>query len=195
MSRFYSRSTGGTYIAGVHTDIPSDALPISEEVFLNVFSRPRHDKVLGHNQLGIPMLIDRTIEQPTAEELCADIDRAADIARQTAAGDPLRALEYDKALSEAEVFKANGYPVTGVPETVSAWAVEGRSPEQAALEIISKAEAFNSQLLSIRTIRLRAKESVRKLIAEEKVDAAKITAQVAINELQTFVAAIDQRKD
>ncbi|MDD0973792.1 phage tail protein [Pseudomonas fontis] len=195
MMRYYSRSTGSTYITGVHAVIPSDAVPITDEVFLTVFSRPWANKILSHDERGIPVLIERPIKPLTAEELCAGIDRAADMARQTAAGDPLRALEYNKAFADAVAFKADGYPAANVPETVSAWAVAGRTPEQAAVEIIAKAMAFDSQLLAIRTIRLKAKESVRTLIAENEAAAAEMTAQVAINNLRGLVSETSPRED
>ena len=55
--RFYSPETGSTYIKGVH-DIPAEAIPISEKLFLSVIASPAPGKVRSHDESGLPCLID-----------------------------------------------------------------------------------------------------------------------------------------
>ena len=64
--RYYSPSTGSTYLEGVHV-CPDDAIPISEERYLSVIACRVDGKVRGHDAEGLPILID----QPplSAEEL------------------------------------------------------------------------------------------------------------------------------
>lgn len=66
--RFYSRSTGSTYLAGVHQGMPDDVLPISEERFLSVIARPAPGKVRGHDDDGLPVLLDPSFSE---DELAA----------------------------------------------------------------------------------------------------------------------------
>lgn len=66
MERFYSQATGSTYLAGIHTEIPDDAKPITEERFNTVISNPVKGKVRSHDADGLPILIDPP--EPPAEE-------------------------------------------------------------------------------------------------------------------------------
>ncbi|MDD1141631.1 phage tail assembly chaperone [Pseudomonas sp. TNT2022 ID233] len=57
--RFYSKKTGCTYLPSVHGDnMPTDAVPISEEIYLSVIANPAHGKVRGHDAEGRPVLVD-----------------------------------------------------------------------------------------------------------------------------------------
>lgn len=58
MKRFYSRSTGTTYLAGLHTSIPADAVEISEERFRSVIANPPPGKIIEHDAQGLPYLAD-----------------------------------------------------------------------------------------------------------------------------------------
>ncbi|MGS0546691.1 phage tail assembly chaperone [Pseudomonas parakoreensis] len=69
MKRFYSQSTGCTYLSGLNVDMPSDAAPITEERFLAVIGNPEPGKVRAHDEGGLPILIDppaATVEQLSA---------------------------------------------------------------------------------------------------------------------------------
>ncbi|WP_455827338.1 phage tail protein [Pseudomonas graminis] len=60
--RFYSPSTGCTYLPAIHGEnIPDDALEISDDVFLRVIANPERGKVRAHDDLGIPYLIDAPV--------------------------------------------------------------------------------------------------------------------------------------
>ena len=110
--------------------------------------------------------------QQEAERLCAKVDAAADSARRTLAGDPLRALEYQQAALEAQAFKDQGYPKKLVPLSVSAWVVKGRTARQAADQILAKAAEFEANLLALRELRLKAKAQIRAHMAKGKADLA-----------------------
>lgn len=71
MKRFYSQSTGCTYLSGISPEMPEDAVEISESVFLSVIARPVPGKVRAHDAAGQPLLIDPpalTAEQIAANE-------------------------------------------------------------------------------------------------------------------------------
>lgn len=112
------------------------------------------------------------LEQREAERLCAKVDAAADSARRTLAGDPLRALEYQQAALEAQTFKDQGYPKKAVPLAVSAWVVKGRTARQAADQMLAKAAEFEANLLALRELRLKAKAQIRAHMAKGKADLA-----------------------
>lgn len=127
---------------------------------------------------------------PTVEQLCQAVDDAADAARQAVAGDPLRAVEYDRAAAEAREFAAAGYPSASVPRTVSAWAISGRTPRQAADEIIAEAEAYTDAFYRLREARLAAKESIRALGGIGDLVQAKAVAEQTIAAITAAVAGI-----
>jgi hypothetical protein len=127
---------------------------------------------------------------PTLQALCAQIDSAADSARHQVAGDPLRALEYEKSAAEAQAFAAAGYPEDEVPRTVAAWAINGRSARQAADSILAEAAAFTEALYQIRETRLQAKELVRQAMAEGDAEQAQDIAAEAIASIEAAVAGI-----
>jgi hypothetical protein len=56
--RFFSRSTGTTYIQGVHGFIPEDAVEISEEIFNECFASRPIGKVVLVGDDGMPYLSD-----------------------------------------------------------------------------------------------------------------------------------------
>lgn len=58
MQRFYSQSTGNTYLQGIHAEMPSDAVPITEDIYLSVIASANSRKVRGHNDEGLPVLIE-----------------------------------------------------------------------------------------------------------------------------------------
>ncbi|MGE8187935.1 phage tail assembly chaperone [Pseudomonas sp. NPDC086278] len=71
--RFYSKKTGCTYLPSVHGDnMPTDAVPISEEIYLSVIANPVSGKVRSHNAEGQPVLVDAL---PPDRETLADMER------------------------------------------------------------------------------------------------------------------------
>ena len=58
MKRLYSESTQTTYLIGVHTAIPDDAVEISDELYLSVIGNPPDGKIRAHDKNGLPYLID-----------------------------------------------------------------------------------------------------------------------------------------
>lgn len=98
MKRFYSQSTGSTYLEGVHATMPSDAIEISESVFLKVIANPDPTKVRSHNKNGLPVLIDRPL--PTPEELAIPERRWRDA--ELSLTDSMVARHRDQVEAEAE---------------------------------------------------------------------------------------------
>jgi hypothetical protein len=190
MKRFYSQSTGSTYLEGLHAKMPADAVEISEERYRSVIAHPEAGKVRSHDADGLPILIDPPPYVPTADEVCARVDAAADAARAAVAGDPLRAVEYDRAASEAQVFAAAGYPTDAVPRTVAAWAINGRTAQQAADSILAEAAAYTEALYVIRETRLAAKEQIRTLMAAGEVEQAQQLAEQTVAAIEAAVAGV-----
>lgn len=76
MKRFYSRETGCTYLDGIHSLIPADAVLIPEERYTSVIANPLLGKVRGHDADGLPVLIDPA--PPTASDLAENERRWRD---------------------------------------------------------------------------------------------------------------------
>ena len=129
------------------------------------------------------------------EALCAQIDAAADTARRAVAGDPLRAVEYEKSAIEAQAFKSAGYPAEAVPRTVAAWAIGGRTAQQAADSILAEAMAFNDALYLLRETRLQAKHLVRQAMTAGNVDLAQDIAFETIASIEAAIAGIGNAKE
>lgn len=189
MKRFYSRSTGSTYLEGVHQDIPQDAVVITEERFLSVIANPQPGMVRSHDANGLPVLVPPPAYVPSVEALCSRVDAAADKARAKVAGDPLRAVEYDRSRLEAEAYKAAGYQGE-VPRMVAAWAINGRTARQAADSILAEAEAYTEALYLLRETRLQAKELIRAAINAGNIEHAQDIAAETIAAIEAAVAGI-----
>lgn len=127
---------------------------------------------------------------PSADELCTRVDTAADAARARVAGDPLRAVEYDRAAAEAQAFADAGYPAAAVPRTVAAWAINGRTAREAADSILAEAAAYTEALYVIRETRLAAKEQIRSLMAADEVEQAQQLAEQTIAAIEAAVAGV-----
>jgi len=128
------------------------------------------------------------LEYMEIDQLCARVDEATDNARQVIVGDPLRLMEYANAAAQAQVFKEEGYPKKSVPLAVSAWVVKGRTARQAADQILAKAAQFNESLLTLRTLRLKAKEQIKIHIAKGKTDLANQVSDEAIAAIRNVVS-------
>ncbi|WP_248744334.1 MULTISPECIES: phage tail protein [unclassified Pseudomonas] len=126
------------------------------------------------------------LDQQETERLCARVDAAADSARSVLAGDPLKALEYAQAAIDAQSFQDAGYPKKEVPLSVAAWVAKGRSAKQAAEQILDKATQVSDSLLTLRTLRLKAKTQIRGYASKSQMDQARAATDevlVAIREL------------
>ncbi|MDF2073186.1 phage tail protein [Pseudomonas mendocina] len=138
---------------------------------------------------GTIEITERAGDEVTAAALCQRIDTAADAARRAVAGDPLRAVEYDRARVQAEQFAAADYQGE-VPAMVAAWAINGRTPQQAADSILAEASAYTNALELLRTTRLAAKEQVRALMAANQVEQAQQLTDQTIASIKAAVAGI-----
>lgn len=71
--RYYSKETGCTYLPGVHgNNMPADAVPIPESIYLSVIANPVPGKLRGHDADGLPVLVDALPPDP---DTLADIER------------------------------------------------------------------------------------------------------------------------
>ncbi len=177
----------GRYDSAIHTHISANAIEISEELFLRTIEerdgiwRWTEGKVTKHS---LPEVTEP--DQQFIENLCTKVDTAADNARTALAGDPLKAMEYAQAAADAQAYLDAGYPKKEVPVSVAAWVVKGRTAKQAADQILSKADQLTDHLLTLRTLRLKAKAQIRAQAAKGKMDLARDAADeglLAIREL------------
>jgi len=193
MKRFYSRTTGCLYLEGHHFDMPQDCVVIPEDIYKAVLANPAPGKIRSHDADGLPILIDTPPHIPTETELCASIDLAADAARRAVVGDPLRAAEYDRARIAAEHFAAAGYQ-GDVPAMVAAWAINGRTAQEAADDILHEAAQYTAALIALRETRLAAKEQVRVLMEAGEVEQAQQVVEQTVAEIEAAVAGVGNAK-
>lgn len=75
--RYYSKSTGCTYLDGLHLGkVPADAVPITEALYLAVIANPAPGKIRSHDAVGLPILIDPPAA--TAEQIWPQIKAERD---------------------------------------------------------------------------------------------------------------------
>jgi hypothetical protein len=115
------------------------------------------------------------------------IDEASDAARTAVLGDPLRAVEYGRAATEARAFAAANY-AGSMPPTVQAWADAAElEPQAAADSIIAEADAWQAALYAIRAARLKGKQRVLKAVSHE---VAEVLADEAIAAIRASVQGV-----
>lgn len=119
--------------------------------------------------------------------LCIQIDGVADQVYVAIGGpSPGRLAEYQQANSDAQAFKAAGYPVATIPSTVACWVTaSGMTPQAAADNIIATAASWISVLENIRESRLIGKKNVNAATTTADAQAA---ANAAIAQIQATQA-------
>ncbi|QXI19622.1 phage tail protein [Pseudomonas hamedanensis] len=130
------------------------------------------------------------LELQEAERLCAKVDAAADNARNALAGDPLKAMEYAQAAADAQAFQDASYPKKEVPLSVAAWVVKGRTAKQAAEQILGKADQLTDHLLTLRTLRLKAKAQIRTQAGQGNSSLARIAADEALAAIRALTVRV-----
>lgn len=186
---FYSPSTRCFYSPGIHSELPPDSIELSDDEYRQLKDGQGSGYAITIAGNGRPLLTAIATPQPSSTDLCTQIDNAADAARRAVAGDPLRAVEYDRARLAAEQFAAADYQGE-VPAMVAAWEINGRTPQQAADSILAEAAAYNNALELLRTTRLAAKEQVRTLMAAGEVEQAQQLTDQTIAAIEATVAGI-----
>lgn len=185
---YFSKSTRGFYSQEIHGDnMPADVVEITAEEHAALLHGQAQGKVIDADADGRPFLAEPLL--PSVAELCRSIDLAADAAREAVAGDPLRAVEYERAAAEAQAFADAGYQGE-VPPMVAAWAINGRTPQQAADNILGEAAQYQAALVQIRALRLQAKELIRTHCAAGENALAKTIAEETVANIQSAVAGI-----
>lgn len=185
--RYFDTATRTEVLPGVH-EITATVVELPDDH--PFFSPLPAGKRLDFGPDGLPVLVQQEAPVVTAAQLCSAIDLAADAARKAVAGDPLRAVEYEKSAAEAQAFKDAGYPAATVPRTVAAWAIGGRTAQQAADNILMESAAYTEALYQIREARLGAKELVRQAMAVGNVDQAQDIAAETIAAIESAISGI-----
>jgi hypothetical protein len=156
---------------------------------LTTVPRPSVDHSWSGNAWSFDATLQAANRQALTVSLCQSVDTAADVARAAVAGDALRAVEYDRARIEAEQFAAAGYQ-GNVPPMVAAWAINGRTAQQAADNILAEAAQYSAALVQLRTVRLHAKELIRSAMAAGNIEHAQDIAAETIASIEAAVAGI-----
>lgn len=120
----------------------------------------------GQQWIQDPLLM-AALEQKESERLCTNVDTAADRARTALAGDP-QSHGIRPGRRRRSGLSKRGLPEKEVPVSVAAWVVKGRTAKQAADQILSKADQLTDHLLTLRTLRLKAKAQIRAQAAKGK---------------------------
>lgn len=185
--RYFDTATRTEVLPGIHL-ITATVVELPDD---HPFFQPLPKGMqLDFDADGLPILVPMEGPLVTSAALCDAIDVAADAARRAVAGDPLRAVEYDRAANEAQLFKEAGYPAEAVPRTVAAWAINGRTPQQAADSILAEAAQYTEALYLLRETRLQAKEMVRALVQGGQIEQAQDVAAETIAAIQAAVTGI-----
>lgn len=179
-------------VANPDCRLPSDAVEITDGVRQQLLAGVSQFRQIRGDANGYPVLVE--MPGPSSKELestfLARIDSEADAVRTAVVGDPVRALEYDKAAQEAAAFRDAGYPTDAVPRTVAAWAINGRTAQAAADSILAEAAAYTEALYVIRETRLAAKEQIRMLMDAGEVEQAQQLAEQTIAAIEAAVAGV-----
>lgn len=176
----YSTSTGAPQQHSELGDLPDG---------LTSIPRPSADHLWDGNTWTFDAALQAVNRSTLQVSLCKQVDFAADAARAKVAGDPLRAVEYDRAATEAHAFASAGYQ-GAVPPMVAAWAISGRTAQQAAESILAEAAQYNGALVQLRTTRLQAKELIRQAMVNGNVEQAQDIAAETIASIEAAVAGI-----
>jgi len=185
---FYSDTAGGFCDPAHYAELPGDSVEISADDYAALMAAEASGKKIVSGPGGLPVLVERQSPAST-ESLCSAIDVAADAARSSVAGDPLRAVEYDRARLAAEQFAAAGYQGE-VPPMVAAWAINGRTAQHAAESILAEAATYTAALELLRATRLQAKEQIRALMTDGNVEQAQDIAAKTIASIAAAVVGI-----
>lgn len=167
----------GRYVSEVHANIPESAVQVTNDQWVATLDTTNGAWKLVDGKITQVVPTPPVIVPPTCAELCGQIDSAADAARMAVVVDPVRAIEYDRARIAAEEFRDADYPADNVPPMVAAWAIDGRSPRDAALNILAEAAAYTTALEFLRTLRLSAKQEVKDKYATDLTGAKAVVAQ------------------
>ena len=130
---------------------------------------------------------DAEVFAQTQVNLCLQIDGTAQsVYNGIGSASPGMLAEYQQANTDAQAYKAAGYPGT-LPDTIACWATASGMTDQAATDnIIATAAAWIACLNAIRSTRLLGKASVNLATTVEDAQAA---ADSAITKIQAIASA------
>lgn len=147
--RYYSQSTGCTYLPAIHGDnMPADAVLIPEARFVDVIANPAPGKIRSHDADGLPILIDPP--PPSAEQIAKQYEQEAQAHMDAAA----RAAGYDDiktAVTYADEpavpkFQQDGQAFRAWRSLCWAYAYEQLAAVQAGLREQPSVEDFIAEL-------------------------------------------------
>jgi len=138
--------------------------------------------------------------QMSPADLCLKIDEVCDTVRLQIVGDPVRAFEYQQAMTDAGAFVLGGfagappnqYQCPGnyqgpVPPTLSCWltANPGWTVQEAAADILTTAAKFTGAMTYLRAARLEGKAAV---MSAPDPDTAEAVFEATISKILALTA-------
>lgn len=143
--RFYSRTTGCTYLPGMHGDqMPTDAKQITEARYLEVIANPVPGKIRSHDAEGLPILIDPPQHEPTADERRAAV--AAERYRRETAGVTVGGMPIDTGRDSQALITGAALAATLDSTYVCRWKTGMGFVELNAQQIIGMASTVRAHV-------------------------------------------------
>lgn len=144
MQRYYSASTGGTYVDSIHSDMPADAVPLSEERYQEVIANPSPGKIRSHDANGLPILIDPPPFVPTYDDHRAAV--AAERYGREIAGITLDGKQIDTGRDSQALITGAALASVLDPEYSCQWKTPGGFVQLNSEQIIGVASAVRAHV-------------------------------------------------
>lgn len=143
--RYYSRETGCTYLASIHgSQIPPDAVVISEARYLEVIGNPQPGKIRSHDADGLPILIDPPLHVSTADDHRAAV--AAERYKHETAGITLQGMQIDTGRDSQALITGATVQAMLDPAYSLRWKTPAGFVDMTAEQIIAVASAARAHV-------------------------------------------------
>lgn len=145
MQRYYSKTTGNTYLAALHGDnMPADAQLIDEARYLSVIANPAPGKIRSHDADGLPILIDPPVYEPTPDDHRAVV--AARRYQAETAGITVDSMTIDTGRDSQALITGAALAAMLDPAYTCSWKTQAGFIELTAEQIIALAQAVRAHV-------------------------------------------------
>lgn len=142
--RYYSKSTGCTYLDGIHDFMPADAVEISDDRYQSVIANPSPGKIRSHDADGLPILIDPPPFVPTADDHRAAV--AAERYKRETAGISVQGMAIDTGRDSQALITGAALAAMLDPAYACHWKTAAGFVEMSGEQIISVASAVRAHV-------------------------------------------------
>lgn len=144
--RYYSKTTGCTYLSDRHNQMPTDAVPISDARYQEVIASPAPGKIRSHDAAGLPILIDPPVHVPTADDHRAAV--AAERYTREIAGITLDGKQIDTGRDSQALITGAALASVLDPEYSCQWKTPAGFVQLSSEQIIGVASAVRAHVQS-----------------------------------------------